>query len=499
MLKVEYGFVVSFVIIFLVSCSTLEKREPAALPTVSDIELKVQSYKELVGSPSFNNGSCQKSLSEIRERMETLDWNAYTNDELKGKSKQLIDLFWKFRLQLHGRLSDIGMNCNLEVREIFHRLHDHEDYLAEFAYEVPALDPSKVKFQNQPVPIYDRQFYPPYLVRSDVDDSKFKFSSGDLMLARGVSFFSAIISQISDNRSQFSHVVFVNEDAQTKKLNTIESYVNVGVSNYDMDFALKNENARLLILRPKDRQLGERAADLAMQAGKKRVPYDYNMNFKDYSKMSCVEVARYAYDVASQGSVMTPQYPAKLQLNNSDFLNKLNLNNGDLITPDDLETDPRFELVLDWRDYRLVRDSRHKDAILSEMVRWLNDLGYKFHETPKSLVAKNILHPARKTRLWPLLRKITGSPDIDPALPKKTLGVMTVLNEIGLAVLEKLQLEEQSYIEKYKRPMTNSQLREAVNRIRQEDLASFQDSGYSILHGALRPDGVYRGHIREGG
>jgi len=308
------------------------------------------------------------------------------------------------------------------------------------------------------------------------------------MLARGVSFVSAIISQISDNKSHYSHVVFTNVDAKTQVPSTVEAYVGSGSKEYDIDFALKNENARLLVLRPKSRELGEKATEFAMKSAKSRVPYDYQMNFKDYSVMSCVEVAVYSYDKGSNGVEKIPAYPAQLNIKNDKFLSNMALKRGGLITPDDLESDPRFDLVLDWKDYRLVRDSRHKDAILSEMMRWLGDLNYNFHDGPKSLIAKHLVQPSRRTPLWPLVQKLTGAPNIDKEIPKKTLGVMTVLNDVGNTLLVELRKMDGAYIARHKRPMTNYQLREALERFRRVDLEDYNRfAKKSLIHRFLRP------------
>lgn len=498
----QHLFVTSLVgCLILSSCTTSTKREPSSVQTSNLIEWgkAINEYAGFVRSNSFSAANCGPVFTAIKQKTDSLNFSEYSNEELERESRTLISYLWQLRLQLHNRLSEVNPTCRLQIREIFHSLRDQDDYLGEFAYKAEALDPSKLVFQEQAVPIYDRKAYSPYNVRADVDDAKFQFHSGDLMLARGVSFFSAIISQISDNKSQFSHVVFLNEDSNTKKLNTIESYIGSGVAPYDMDFALKNENVRLLVLRPKDRVIGEKAAGYAVESAKARVPYDYAMDFKDYSKMSCVEVARASYDKASNGAIMTPEQPAKLKIKSQDFLSKLGLKNGELITPDDLENDSRFELVLDWRDSRLIRDSRQKDAILAEMVRWINEKGYRFHDTPKSFLSKNVILPSRSTRLWPLVQKLTGSPDLDPTLPKKTLGLMVVLNQMSQVLLERLKVQDQDYFEKYKRPMTNEQLRQAVNDLREGDLKNFKKGIPTFMHYALRPDGVYSRPTPDGG
>jgi hypothetical protein len=454
------------------SCVTTGRK-----PSSVDSGIIQEDMKRALGaitSPSYDKNTCAVVLQELQQNLRNIDWNAYTNEDLKSHAIDTMNLSWQLRLEIHRKLADIEKDCTLMARDIFHLLRDSEDYLGDFAYSVQSLHPTDLDFQKQAVPIYDRKAYPPYFVRPDIDDSRFKFRSGDLMLARGVSFTSAIISQISDNRSHFSHVVFVDVNKKTNVPGTVESYVGSGTKLYDINYALKNENARLLVLRPKDALLGQKAAIFANNAADLKLPYDYSMNFTEYSALSCVELAIYSYDKGSRGAVRLPSYPAQLNLVNRDFLDKMGLKQGLLITPDDLETDPNFELILDWKDYRLVRDSRYKDAILSEMMRWMNDLKYNFHDTPKSVIVKHVIQPSRRTPLWPLMQKITGAPDIDKEIPKRTLGVMTVLNQVGDILLEKIRKEDETYILSHHRPMTNPQLRETLEKIRRSDLLSLE-------------------------
>lgn len=480
------GFVFASALMALsVGCVTTE-RKPSSVDS-RIIQEDMNRFLAAVTSPSYDRNTCSATLTSLQQNLRNIDWNAYTNTDLKAQALTTINLFWQLRLSIHRKLSEVNKDCVLLARDVFHHLRDGEDYLGDFAYSVRSEDPAKIDFQKQPVPIFDRKAYPPYFVRPDLNDARFNFQAGDLMLARGVSFISAIISQISDNRSHFSHVVFVDVDAKTQTPGTVESYVGAGVKHYDMDFALKNENARLLVLRPKDRTLGEKATYFANKAVADKIRYDYSMNFVDYSKMSCVELAVYSFDKGSQGRVKIPTYPANLTLNNPDFLTKMGLQKGQIITPDDLEADPNFELVLDWKDYRLVRDSRHKDAILSELMRWMSDLKYNFHETLSSRAAKYVVQPSRKTPLWPLVRLVTGAPNIDKEIPAKTLGVMTVLNGVAEDLLEEVRKADESYFQKHQRPMTNPQLRETLEKIRREDAQKYAAGEKSLIHKALHP------------
>ena len=235
-------------------------------------------------------------------------------------------------------------------------------------------------------------------------------------------------------------------------------------------------------MRPKDSALGKLAAVAALGAGDRRLLYDYQMNFDDDSQMSCVEVPSYSYKNASQGKVKIPMYPAHLKLKNEEFLNRIGLKNGELITPDDLETDPRFDLILEWQDARLIRDERQKDAVVREMLRWLNDLHYKFYDSPKAYAGMYVLLPLRQTPFWMFLKNLFGLPAMDAHIPRTTLGIMAVLDE--------LRKQDETYFKANGRPMTNAQLRQKLEDMRVLDLANYQQGKESHFHKHLHPKAV---------
>lgn len=460
------------------------------------LEAQAKDALAYVTGPEFAPADCPGYLNDLAQKMRAIPWDTYSNDELNDIAADTMTLLWKIRLALHQKLGKVDSACALQMRDTFHALRDVEDYLGEFAYHEPALDPNKLDFQTQPIPIYDQKAYPPYFIADSAAKTPFHFQAGDIMIARGVSFVSAVISKVSDNRSQYSHVVFLDVDKNTGKTTTIESYIGVGVAQYDIDYALKNENARLLVLRPKNKALGEKAAEMLLAktlAGNGHggpIPYDYSMDFNDHSKMSCSETARAAYEWASNGNVILPIYPATIPDYNTKFLSSIDIKPGKTFTPDDLEIDPNFDLILDWRDYRLIRDSRYKDAILNSMMNWIYDLHYNFQGTAESQIAGNVLLPSRSTPLWPLLQKLSGSPDLDSTMPKSLLEGMTVLQQVGTALYGKVKKADDDYISDHGRPMPDDKLAQTIEDLRQQDLSSYIESGYSLFHFGLRPDGL---------
>ncbi|MFS4457856.1 hypothetical protein [Bdellovibrio sp. HCB2-146] len=461
-----------------------------------------QDALRFVESSSFNNETCPTFLNAFVKSSASPDWNRYSNEELQAFSKDSIEQIWQLRLALHKKLGGANPACVRGIRSAFFALRETSDYLGEFAFQQPSLNPSTLDFQKQATPIQDYSAYPAYKI-SPSFPGDFKFKSGDVMLARGVSFVSALISQITDQGSKFSHVIMVNVNPKTGEERTIESYIGVGVSTYEMPWALRNENARLLVLRPKDQKLAAKAADIALEKAQngdgknKPIPYDYFSKIDDPSRMGCAEVARASFKWASDGKTVIPAVLSQTDVTNKDFMEKMNIEQGPVYAPDDLATDPNFELVLDWTDYRLVRDSRQRDAILGEIMRWVNALQYNFHDTPQAYLAKNVVLPSRKTFLWPLIQKAIKAPNLDRDFPKETLGVVTVVNQIGNTLLERLKAADERYYAQYHRSMTTAQLKAYLDNMRIADQRNYLEGRPTLIHYALRPNNIVRRPIRR--
>lgn len=434
--------------------------------------------------PVISSASCESQLQAIDKSVSSVDLSNHNMADLKSEGRDVLKRIWNFRLALHQKLPELNTDCQLIVRDLFHKLRDVDDYISDLIYSPSTLDSTDVDFQKEETPIFNRKSYLPYYVRPDLDKTPFEFRSGDIVLARGISFFSAIITQLSNNRSHFSHSFIVHVDNKTNKAQTIEAYVGKSVDKYDISFALRNENVRLMVLRPRDKDLAERAANTALDLVSTKALYDYALDFEDPSELSCVEVLTESFKRASNKEIHVPLLPAKLDHKNSEFIERMNLKNGELITPDDLEIDPRFELVLDWKDGRLIRNSRYKDAVLSEVVRWSNDHHYSFHSTVKTFLATNVLLPLRKSPLGPLMEKIPFLPSIDPHIPKKTLEVMTALDQVSQILLDEIINADEEYSSQHMRPMTNKQLRDHLEKIRKED--EVRDVDASLFHGIYR-------------
>ena len=398
------------------SCATPQSRGPASdLPPIFQDGFVPYAQKILahVSAKDFGTDTCVPYLQNVQAEIAQIQPDVAPQDEMVGHAPELIQILWNVRLTLHQRLSEFSAPCVKEIRNTARLMRFIEDFLAEHAGHVQGLDADKMDFSKQETPVLTPSAN--YLTLISPDYANFEFKNGDLMIARGPSFLSAIISRVGDVSSQFSHLIMVHVDQTTHKVETIESYVGVGVGIYDLDFALKNGNVRLLLLRAKDQDMASKAADFiyaktkAAIASGHPIRYDYKFDFKEHSTVSCAEVAEWGFEEASDGKVILPYYPSTIS-EQPGFLKRVGMKQGETFTPGDMEVDPRFDMVMEWRDLRLTRDSRVKDSILTSMLNWMALDQYELHDTMSSTAAGDIIWPARRTFLWPLVKKFLKVP-----------------------------------------------------------------------------------------
>ena len=418
---------------------------------------------------------CVQYLTQLGSKLDQLNASSISKSTLRGEAEPLMNNLWSIRLALHDRLSDADDACAHEIRNAFRRFRFFEDFLGEIRFSPQNLDPLKLDFKSQKTPI--DEFTPGYFLQTN---GNFDLRPGDLILARGVSFLSGMISRLGDTDSQFSHVVAVTQNPNTQAIETIESYVGVGVQIYDRQTALKNENARLLVLRPKDSALALQASQqmrayVVQHSGKNTIPYDYALNFNEYTRMSCAEVSKFEFLTASNGAFQLPERVSLLS-RGKDLLSHLGVQSGPTFTPGDLEGDSRFEIVGEWRDLRITRDSRLKDAIFTKIFEWMDQDAYVLHSSTKSWAAGGVIWDVRRTPLWPVVKKVLGLDDFSAEIPRNMVSTVELIGELAGGMLKNLTLRDALHELSTGMPMTYIELYQALEQMRADDSKTYQDS-----------------------
>lgn len=463
-------------LIIISSCSILPKswRGPASDITNTDDLLQAsQIILDKVATREINSENC---ISELKTLVDFYDqYPAKINlEHVKNSGQDILNQNFKARLALHSMLGVLPSECKLSMRNLFLKMRGVEDFVGIHFYQDEQISADTIKYQEEPVPVYEAEKYHPYHVGNGIDSKeKFEFKNGDIMITKGISFVSSTISELATPKSLFSHIVFVHVDEKTKVVSTIESYVGKGVSIFPIDEALKNENARILVLRAKDQALASRAANYMFEKVQKLknqnkyIPYDYELDFADNSKLSCEEVAYDSFKSQSLGSFIVPEIESQINLSDEKFLKRIGVKKGSMMVPTDMETDSRFDIVLDWTDYRVLRDSWRKDALLGEMFQWIEKYNYRIHENFTSLAAKVIWSTRYVPGLWGMMSKISGIPkDFTKDVPSITISTMASLKTIGGELLPVVSKADQDYFVKNGKWMTTEQLRVVLDDYR---------------------------------
>ncbi len=395
-------------------------------------------------------------------------------DVVKAMGQEILDQSFDARLALHSMLDVLPDNCKAKVRVLFLKMRLTEDFVGVHFYDDEQISAESIKYQEGPVPVYEADKFRPYHVGKGIDPkAKFEFKNGDIMITKGVSFISSTISELASPKSLFSHIVFIHVDEKTKEVSTIESYVGKGVSIFPIEEALKNENSRIVILRARDQEMASNAADYMydrvtkLKAKGKVIYYDYNLDFTDNTTMSCEEVAYDAFKTVSNGTVIIPEKESMIELDDPKFLKRVGVKKGSMMVPTDMETDSRFEIMLDWTDYRVMRDSWRKDALLGEMFRWIGEHKYKIHENLTSIAAKAIWSTRNIPGLWAMLSKVSGIPkDFTKDVPGLTISTIASLKAIGNELLPVVTSADKEFYAKRGKWMTKEELGHALEEFR---------------------------------
>lgn len=398
-------------------------------------------------------------------------------ENYKTNGQKLLDESFQKRLELHSTLPNLTDDCKIKLKTVFATMRTREDYIAAHFYKTPQIPASSIDYKKEPPPIFNERLYPYHLTNVK---EKFEFQSGDILITKGISFISSTISSITNPKSVFSHIVFVHVDPVSKKIETMESYIGHGVGLYSIEEALKNENARILVLRLRDQTLAKKAADYMYsrikksETDKKPIPYDYELDFKDNSKLSCEEIGYDALKTASNNNVIIPENPSTAFLKDEDFLKRIGLKSGAMMVPADMEVDSRFNIVLDFTDYKVIRDSVRKDAVSGEMFRWMNDYQYRVHKSFRSLAAAFVWSTRYIPGLWHLLAKLSGIPvDFKKDVPPAAISTLESIKSIGGQMLDHVTIADEELYRREGRWMTPLELRSALENFRLSHPANF--------------------------
>jgi hypothetical protein len=405
----------------------------------------------------------------------------------EAEINSLIELSFQTRLKIRERLMSLDRSneffgpCLSAIRSIVRVLRYAEDYMIEHVAK------TQVKNADTLVTLEGEGSY-------FLKNPKFNFSShrdlqsGDVIISRGNAYTSAAISRIGVDEAQFSHASFVYQDPEGKTYTT-EAHIEIGSVVEPFQVHLDQQNARTVVYRYKD-SVHAHAASVAImervkknQAKKKNVPYDFAMKYLEPEDLFCSEVIYAGFQMTAV-PLDVPIYKSTFSKGLIPFLNRMgievnesNIETFETFAPGDLEFDPRFELVAEWRHPHKVRNSLIKDAILSSMFDWMEKGNYRFK--PGTGISSQS-YMAWLLRRTPFIKKQLQNKF--PLNMKPTqLQLFITLEKVAEQIENELQQEIKQEVVSYKEIM------QKIEKIRVKDLELYKQKKKKSFHKYFRP------------
>ena len=291
------------------------------------------------------------------------------------------------------------------------------------------------------------------------EKGQLSFQSGDVILMRGRLHNSAAIARIGDTDSQFSHVGIIYIDNNGRHW-FVESLIEEGGIVKDLSEVLDHNLARAVIYRHQDSALAQRAAYImfdrirqSRQRGGKRILYDFTMRLDNEYNLFCSKLIRRAFKEASDHKILLPTFPTQLTMKNRNFLDRVGVIAINTFAPGDLELEPGFNVVAEWRDYRVTSDLRLQDLAMDKIFEWMETKGYQFKET--FLVRLISLFGRASSFLSDDVKDMIESviPKVPSNMSRRAVAAIAMLHSTGQELLEHLRKHEHERVASTGLPM----------------------------------------------
>lgn len=498
-------------------------RQPASQIEANNMLNKIQSLRKEIANPQiYNATTCVNYLSEEYRKVFELKPETLDQTSVTLSARRLLEELFALRMDLRSRYllltekSEFKETCAFAHRKAFRAMRVMEDYLGEASVGFPYdfyLDRKeqilKGSVQETIVPAFGAAetnilWNPKYKSLS----GSYTPQSGDLILSRGNASTSAAIARITDEDTNFSHLSIVNRNSQTNQLETVEAHIEIGsnIFDYEKDY-VNDKKVRATVFRLKNPRWSEeenqRVASNAAESIRnyvsdyktkngKSICYNFTMDMKVDSCMFCSQIISVAYKLLGT-DLNVPKYQSTISPKNTSFLEMMGVTAKQTFAPADIELDPRFELVAEWRDYNRIHHAHQLDAILTAMYKWMDEKGYRLQPTLFQELQGNFGYVLRRI---PILESVTGFNEKFPLnMPGKTIKGVQALNSVATAL--KTYLEDEETKLNGMRRLSPKEMLEKLEVLREMD---YQDwlatSGKLLVKSKMNPQHTFHTYFK---
>lgn len=397
--------------------------------------MKHTKFVSILGFILFSISGAHAQCPWNQQDVETLQktsYNSFTTSEL-----------WEKKLNIRSEMEQVfekgefDKDCANVARDLFFLIREKEDFLDE------------ERFRLEGVTVLDHSFEDSsYLrvtpaVRSR--NIRQELKSGDILLTRGKAYTSAAISNLGEFDTQFSHMSLVYQD-ELGKFWTVEAHIEVGSFVRELQDHIDDKNARTVLYRYSDSEVAHQAAKAMFERVKKAfdtrgpINYDFGFDKKDSSELFCSEIISLGFDLATDGKLDVPLFESEIFKRKPKIVKQLGLKAQFSFIPADIEVDPRFELISEWKNPAVLSDILQKDGVLRALFKMSDEEGHvlKQASTGTSLIYRNIAWPLRRV---PFLKKYFIE-KLPLNMSREMVGYFGVLETIGKILQNELKKAE---------------------------------------------------------
>ena len=443
------------------------------------------SLKESVAQ--LNRENCSTQMRAIGHLLDSYEAQDYKLELKKRTSMEILSTLWKFKIGVHEKLRSfhhtqlLEKNCSVEARGALRAARFMEDTLHDQIYRKRAegeVFPDSA-FSEGNLQVKRNPRFSDFNLKDDL-------RSGDIILSRGNAFTSAAIASLGEFDTQFSHISLVHRDEKGEPW-TVEAHIEVGSFVRPLQDHIDDKNFRTMILRFDDEKIARDAAKFIFDKVKKasestgNILYDFGFDQDNPERLFCSEVVSHAYDVASSGGVKIPLYRSRLLTRKPEFVKNLEITVAESFIPADIEVDPRFSVIAEWRDSAKIQNILEKDAIIHGMFRWNDELDYQMVQASsrKSFIYRNVAWPLRRV---PFLKKYFKD-KLPINMSRKLIGYFGVLESIGELLQKELILAHEESLKETGFLLSPAEQFDFLDEYRERDLKSKKKR----LHKMYRP------------
>lgn len=451
-----------------------------------DLKGEVQTVLSFVRSQNFDANNCAESLTVIYDSLLQADVEDFNLRKAALEKRPIVKKLWQLRVSLRERLRDfhrqnrLTRKCAFAARSAFRAARFIEEFMIDTFMDLP----SPAMFEGgEPHTMVNP-------IVGETFDWEEDLRSGDVLLSRGNAYASAAIARLGQNDTQFSHLTLVHRDSASGELKTLESWIERGtlVRSFERDY-LRDGHARVQVYRYSEGAVGRDAAETMAKlllerrdAEEQPFPYDFKMDSESRDRYFCSEIVSAAYGQATSGKLVLPLFQSPFPAGNRGFREKIGIEGETGFLPGDLEIDPRFELVAEWRGVSKLTDTRLKDAVLTMMFRWMEDPELRYRLDPP-VAARVKGRTAVFLRQWDWIAEVlTLDEKISSSMTSDAVVQFFTLNRVAAALHGEIAAADQRFRRERGRPMVPQELYEELESLRKQDLEGSGDLFHREFH-----------------